>query len=523
MSDLARISASEPTLAGARPLLTVLESLWPVAFDRPGAGVTASIVATGASSLVDAPLTLHMPEPGEPSADRDPVVDVHFADDSDVPWPYRGRRVRAPLRVSAERRVVAAAEKVLASDASGMPLWTVERQMNRRVWRSHWVLGSMAGDSDATSRAGGAQFLHALPLFHLVREASGDHGHALPPLRAAFMVDDPNLHWPRYGFVDFRAIAALAEEVDFHVAFATIPLDAWFTHRASAALFRAHRTRISLLIHGNDHGRNELAVPRTVHESAALLDQAVDRIESLERKANLQISRVMVPPHGACSESMLAQLPLHGFESACISAGSLRAHNADRPWTGALGFAPSETVAGCTVLPRWSLTSSGPDVLLAAAYLGQPLILRAHHQDLKDGLDAFATAARFVNSLGSVCWSDMTTISRLNYRARRVDSEYHVRPLGHTVALEVPQGIDHVVVEAEAAPLTVCGRQDGPARVDPHGRTVIPVIARDTVTITRSVRGDEASTRLRGDRHRTPPHLVVRRLLTEARDRLLVK
>ena len=153
-------------------------------------------------------------------------------------------------------------------------------------------------------------------------------------------------------------------------------LDAWFTHRASAALFRGHQKRISLLIHGNDHGRNELAVPRTVHDSAALLDQAMDRIEGLERKANLQISRVMVPPHGACGESMLAQLPLHGFESACISADSLRTHNADRPWTRALGFAPSETVAGCTVLPRWSLTRSGPDVLLAAAYLGQPLILR---------------------------------------------------------------------------------------------------------------------------------------------------
>ena len=27
-----------------------------------------------------------------------------------------------------------------------------------------------------------------------------------------------------------------------------------------------------------------------------------------------------------------------GFESACISSGSLIAHNANRPWTKALGF-----------------------------------------------------------------------------------------------------------------------------------------------------------------------------------------
>ena len=70
MSDLVRIATSEPTLSGARPLLAVLESLWPVAFiDRPGAGATASIVDAAASPQVDALLTLHMPTPSESSAD----------------------------------------------------------------------------------------------------------------------------------------------------------------------------------------------------------------------------------------------------------------------------------------------------------------------------------------------------------------------------------------------------------------------------------------------------------------------
>src|SRR5262249_35092289 len=145
-------------------------------------------------------------------------------------------------------------------------------------------------------------------------------------------------------------------------------------------------------------------------QCAALLRQAVRRIEQLEARAGLAVSRVMVPPHGACSARMLAEMPAQGFEAACISAGSLRAHNPGSAWALGLGFAPAELVEGCPVLPRWAFSGMGDAALRAAAYLGQALILRGHHQDLKDGLDVMEHHAAAINALGDVRWGDLAAM-----------------------------------------------------------------------------------------------------------------
>jgi len=49
-------------------------------------------------------------------------------------------------------------------------------------------------------------------------------------------------------------------------------------------------------------------------------------------------------------------------------------------WTASLGLAPSELVHGCPVLPRWAFAGTTTTMLLVAAYLGQPLVLRGHHR-----------------------------------------------------------------------------------------------------------------------------------------------
>src|ERR1019366_8149913 len=111
--------------------------------------------------------------------------------------------------------------------------------------------------------------------------------------------------------------------------------------------------------------------------------QAIHRIERLERAAGCEISRVMAAPHGACSDAMLQEMPGCGFESAAISHGSLRAHNKGKPWARSLGYLPSEIIQGCPVLPRWGMTGNTYNTILLAAYLGQPMILRGHHADLR--------------------------------------------------------------------------------------------------------------------------------------------
>ncbi len=78
----------------------------------------------------------------------------------------------------------------------------------------------------------GNRFLEILPLLQWLREICGHAFSVNPsPPKACFIFDDPNLHWPRYGYVDYRQLAEQAQIENYHVAFATIPLDTWFTHR----------------------------------------------------------------------------------------------------------------------------------------------------------------------------------------------------------------------------------------------------------------------------------------------------
>jgi hypothetical protein len=97
-----------------------------------------------------------------------------------------------------------------------------------------------------------------LPLVCFLHRTAGDRAWSPPSLRASIMFDDPNLHWPSYGFLDYKALARHARANGYHVSIATIPLDAWFTHSHTAKYFRTHPAHLSLVVHGNNHTRGEL-------------------------------------------------------------------------------------------------------------------------------------------------------------------------------------------------------------------------------------------------------------------------
>ncbi|MFM2067289.1 MAG: hypothetical protein RLZZ584_2198 [Pseudomonadota bacterium] len=488
-------------LAAHRALLTLLETLWPVEFsDAPVRAVAARICHEAPGPHDDCPHVLVVPAPlaGTPGAAGQPgAAQVRFADDPAVPWPYRARTIATRLALVATS-APGAGERVLAHDAAGRVLWSVDDAHGRYLGRSHLPLcllqcppGADTAGAPLAQLAGAECFVQLLPLFELARVTCGAARpvrlpyHARPPLCASFIVDDPNLHRPTYGYVDYQAIALHAARERYHVGVATIPLDAWYAHPTAVAVFGRHREQLSLLIHGNDHARNELAQGYTPLRSRQLLHQAITRIEALERRTGLQVGRVMVPPHGACSAAMLAQLPAHGFDAVCVSVGSLLACNPGQPWTRNIGFAPIERIEGCAVLQRWSLTAVTHDVLLAAAYLGQALILRAHHQDLRHGLDVFGDAARFINSLGEVQWADLGTLARPGNPGTDPAT---ARAAGDAA---VPQpGASPTAPAPAAAGLAGVWRQAWPVP------ELVP------------------------EHHPTQARLILRRLLTEARDRL---
>jgi hypothetical protein len=433
---------------------------------------------------------------------------VRFSADADVPWPFAGQTLELLLPVSLRPLELQPDERVLASSAAGA-LWSVRAARGHTTYRT--ALPSTAYPSLAEMMTGASAdaVLHWVPLLHFLRRlGNGAHAWEDPPLRAGFIIDDPNLHWTRYGFADYRDIAHDAQRENYHVAFATIPLDAWFTHRGSARLFHEHRHRLSLLVHGNDHGKEELARVISRDAGMALLRQASARIDALEAAANISVCRVMVPPHGACSSLVLSLLPAHGFEAACVSAGSLRAHNPDQPWVDRIGLQPADWIDGCPVLPRWSFEAASSAALRLAAYLGKPLLLRGHHQDLKYGLDVFRQAARAINALGDVRWTNMSGLSRMSWRRRRSSNGLHVQPLSTHVEVPIEDGVQVLVQGAPGVwRHTPVNPRDGEPRklVLQHVPVQQPQLAGGPTLA-----------------HRTHPRHVIRRLLTEARDRLLM-
>jgi hypothetical protein len=501
-------------------LLPVIERQLPL---RLGGASTRAPVARIVTSLEAA-----APD-GGPTLVLPPVDDgrashssrrIRFADDPRVPWPYNGRAldVQVDIDTSAQESLRHAPGCVLATDDAGLPLWSLESAGTSTRYRTAMKAPRAPVGADAGLAIGNERFVHALPLFDFLHGAAGGQALHPPALRASYIIDDPNLHWPTYGYADYRDIAESARRHRYHVAFATIPLDGWWVHARTADIFRASPDALSLLIHGNNHARQELAQDLSPRECATLLRQAIARIEQLEAKARLPVSRVMVPPHGACSSRMLAQMPRQGFESACISAGSLRAHNAGQEWTRSLGIAPTERVEGCPVLPRWAFAGTTDAILLTAAYLGQPLVLRGHHQDLKTGLDVMESFAKSINALGDVAWGSLADLSRRSYRHRTDGSTSIVEPITNRVEVEIAPGIETLRLPRDGSTWIVDGIASPPS---PGGGLDVPATAGRTVTL---VRGTPPATLEAPDPvSPTSTRLIVRRLLTETRDRLRVE
>ena len=375
-------------------------------------------------------------------------------------------------------------------------------------------------------RAG--RFLGLLPLVELLRELTADRAWTPPPLRALLMFDDPNLRWRSYGHIDYRRLAEHAREHDYHAAMAMIPLDGALFSKSAAALF-AGESRLSLLMHGLVHEHRELMRPLPEHARTAELARALRQVESFERRSGVQVSRVMCAPHGEASEDFLASMLGVGLEAVF----------ADLPFPWLAGEPPrgpgltywhgvNFVAGGLPVIPRYPFTYDPEEVVLRA-YLDQPLILYGHHEDVQGGLDPLASAAELVNALGPAEWTSAARIARGNFMTRRAgDETLELLLLSRRADVDVPSGVRRlrvvlpvvngperdceVVAATASAPLRVGGGHTAAAELD------VAVDGPGALTV-------ELRPRDRVDHHavgpaRVRPWPVVRRALTEGRDRL---
>jgi hypothetical protein len=409
---------------------------------------------------------------------------------------------------------------------------------DRAVWLRRgatdlvWGAPDELGDGEfLRSHVSPGRIVGLLPLIHFLREVTAESAWTPPAGRASFVVDDPNLHWRSYGHIDYRGLARHAREHAYHIVMAMVPIDSWFADPRAARLFRENRDVLSLCFHGNDHRKHDLEQPRSHEAAVAVLSSAVRRIERFERRYGIGVSRVMVPPHEACSAATIGAMAELGFEAACTTRPYL--------WVD-FGTPPSPYNAPSVdhLLSGWRMTelmeNGFPVVLrrefrelddaLLRRYFDQPIVLYGHAEDFAEGLGLLERAAATVNSFPDVTWMSLADLAATNFESRREGATLRVRPLARRVRVEVDPGVQELALEP---PDWVGGFDHGvDASID--GRPVQTDDAVVRLPTDRDAAG-VVEIRWRPVREVTPgsvPSLpfnggvLLRRLVSEARDRV---
>jgi hypothetical protein len=509
-------------------LFAALEQVFPARFvrtDTINPEQFDGALSIGSEITWDLPMevpTLVLVAPSEKALGEGAIID--FATDTRLARPLRRASIAESSGPGTPPDEIPASSRVLAS-VGLKPVWWQSGGDRPPLFMSAYPAAQLHEGEALREHLCAGRFMALLPLVHFLGVLLGQRGWQHPPLRASFVIDDPNLHWPSYGFLKYRELIDHAARHAYHVGFATVPLDGRLVEPRAAALVRENAAVLSLLMHGNDHTSRELGRLSTDAAAEVAIAQALRRIAALERRSGVRVERVMAPPHGACSEPALRAMFRLGLEAACIS----RPH----PWRDGLpaltplaGWHPAEIVGGgLPVLPRCRLDSPRED-LVFRALLGQPLILYGHHGDFSEGLDLFAEAAGYVNELGEVRWGPLGEIARRNYTTRQIDEILHVGMYARRIAVQIPDGVRalHVQVPESAGGTAshrlthASGAADmtfeagiGSARLAPIG---------EHTTIELSLQADRPlePTELAAPRFRPWPS--VRRLAVETRDRL---
>lgn len=453
---------------------------------------------------------------------------IRFSDSPRLPAVFRGVELQdSKLTVAATAELPTAGE-VLAF-AGQRPLWVIDSRDPRIEWVGA-TIPLLPENELLYSKFAPDQWFSTLPLLHFVLSVSR---WTVPPIRACFMFDDPNLHWPSYGYVDFEALADDAAARNYHVSFATVPVDGWFVHPSASRLFRERPAHLSLLVHGNDHTHHELAQRTTMERRTALAAQALRRIERLEQRSGIPIAHIMVAPHEALNDEMAHALLLTGFDAGCISRSSLMTRNPDHAWPLTAGLTPAEFFGrGLPVIPRFNLLAAPELRARIAAFLGHGLIPVGHHEDLSGGHSVLHDRARLINSLPEATWMDMERIALSNYWTRPAhggpnSEKLEVRMYARTISLQVPPGVTELTIERpwmasgtpEACSITIAAPPQQRAIANaPAGETPrIAVEPGATVTVhsvyPETVEPGAVMLPM------TTPRALLRRYLCEMRDR----
>jgi hypothetical protein len=433
---------------GHQLLLTALAELYPVEFRRivPSGyhGLDALVVldgdlAKGLAAAADGlPSLVAGEQPGAPQV----VVpgEVRFGA-SEVLDDYLRKQVMAG---GGSRRpsvlTVQPGDEIVAS-MSGQPVW-LARPWGKGVCQIAGASLPLVREKELLfQHFHEDRFLQLLPLMNFLRQLVKDIEWRSASLPACFVVDDPSLYRPSYGHLNFRRLAEHATKDNFFVSVATIPLDTWWVNRGVVETFRSFSPRLSVLIHGNNHTAREM-LPKDGAGCLAVAAQALRRVERLQQRHQLEVFKIMEPPHGALADRVFPHLLALGYEATLGETKLLARHNPAAAWPAGFGLDRSQILGGgMPLIPRFKMSPHWRNGVLLAAFLRQPIVIVLHHEDVADGYEPLVEVARMINQLNGVTWTSPLGIARSNYTELRREDELNIKAYSRRILLAIPPGI----------------------------------------------------------------------------------
>jgi hypothetical protein len=339
-----------------------------------------------------------------------------------------------------------AGDQILASRTTGA-VW-VNRSRGLGVCQLVGVPPPSLGNGDYLfEHLNGRRFMQLLPLMHFLRQVVKDIDWKCPVPRACFVFDDPSLYWHSYGFLNYHALAAHSAKHNYFVSVATIPLDAWWVNGRVAATLRSCYPRLSLLIHGNNHAYKELVARTNGKTPLAVAAQALQRMEGLERRHGVAVSRIMEAPHGVIGEAFFAPLLALNYEAALATTELLVRNSPQKAWRAGVGMDMTEIMGGgLPVLPRIRMSAEWKTEVLLAAFLRQPIVLAGHHQDAAGHLDFLSVFAGVINNLPTATWASPQGMLRSNYKEFRRERALFLKLYSRAVHIVVPEGVSEIFI-----------------------------------------------------------------------------
>jgi hypothetical protein len=331
------------------------------------------------------------------------------------------------------------------ASVGGQPLWAVEPYGN---YEHHCVGVDVPVFSQAEyfhSYFRELRWFSMVPLLHFLRGLLGPEGWPDPEPRASFIIDDPNLHHRSYGYIDFERLASHAAAHNYHATIATVPLDAWYFDRKVANFFQRHKKHISLMMHGVNHVADELARSYEEREALSLLATGLRRITDFESRSGVTVARIMAAPHGAFAESIADLMLRLGYESACVSIGSLLRWNPKKVWPADLGFSLAQSLGSLAFPVFHRIGVSEVDIRLKA-FLGHPVIVAMHHQDCMSNFARLESVAKIINENPDVQWMGIEDISRTNFVLKTQNGMVQIWPYSRHLKVPLSPEITSVQV-----------------------------------------------------------------------------